>query len=456
MDRFARVLSIYLVALGTTGVSAKAQGTASPPAQSAPLADPQDHARPSAASGSATHDERQAGIDSDTELAQIVADCKSSNKACVAHFERYARSQKEHSASGGFSLFGLFKGSGLTFWGASEELNYTELVYPAAPGSTRLIEFQVGYGYLLYAKQRDAKVSGDTIVSSLALAGDLDAKRARYSASVIGIAPADEINCATETKFDDKPAAGLLCALDMQPTVTQSYFQTSAARLAIAYDNWRKQLLPPKPPAAAPATFPAICPQVINFRYQKADEKGDRTVPNDKDTMEPIARQIQAINRQLVTICANKMPNAHVTFKTGRGDSPDAAAGFKVGDGGAKVDSSQVTEGYYRNQNFLANTNRRREEFYADSDQWMELSMSGLKDSATLPSILASIVTYTRSDLTQNLRVRMYCSKGTTQVGGSENPMSNPVAFTELVDNIRTAVDGPLAPAATCIDNIAD
>ena len=385
-----------------------------------------------------------AAVRVDPKVTQMAEDCGRSDQDCMRHFDRYERSTKEHSDQGGFTLFGA-NGNGLAFWGVGQELNYTEVDGQARGADA--IEYQVGIGYIIFAKQRDAKISL-ALTSGLIPKGDLSTGGTRFSASIIGVAPEDATDCTTGNK---QGAAALLCALDMQPTVTQGYFEESAGKLAIAYDNWRNAALE-RPAAGAKGS---ICPQVINYRY-KQPRLDQQHRPVEPSLAEAIP-EVLAINSALrEKACHNLRPNARISFKSGTPDDLKKITGsldLTFGDTPAKADKTNLGQGYYRNQIYLADTTKRDPQYYLPGDQSAEFTMSGLSDSAGLPSILASIVTYMHTDLAQKLHLLLRCSGGAPHAGGADNPVTNPVAFAKLVDNVRTSVDTPHLPGAPCYNN---
>jgi hypothetical protein len=373
----------------------------------------------------------------------IANDCEHAGAACFKHFQHYERRYKDHSASAGFNLFGIIKGSGLNFWGYAEELNYTEI----AIGD---MEYQIGFGYMLYAKQRDGTITGSGMVASLATSGAGSAGQTIYSTELVGIAPGGDVKCDPNntTKTGDV-ADQLLCTMDMQPTVTETYFQNASSRLAIAYDNWRQKAAGPvKAPADAGAAGGSgaltICPQVINFRSTTAPDKKSIGFPTTE-----IVKNIRSLDKYLSAKCNNIRPNARIDYKTGT-----QGATMDIADGEAKANKTAIVQGYYRNRIFLADTPKREVpncgeqdsnscNFYvAATDHSAELSMSGLTDAAKLPSVLASIVSYTRTDADQKLRLLMRCSGGAVDVDVSDNPASSPQAFTHMVNLVRAGVDG--------------
>jgi hypothetical protein len=381
-----------------------------------------------------------------TNAENIASDCENAGAACFKHFQHYERRYKDHSASAGFNLFGIIKGSGLNFWGYAEELNYTEIVIDN-------IEYQIGFGYMLYAKQRDGTINGSGMVASLATSGTGSAGQTIYSTELVGIAPGGDVKCdPNNTTKTGNVADQLLCTMDMQPTVTETYFQNASSRLAIAYDNWRqKAVAPAKAPPDAGAAGAAggsgvltICPQVINFRSTTVSDKKSVGLPTSA-----IVKNIRTLDHYLSAKCNNVRPNARIDYKTGT-----QGATMDVADGEAKANKTAIVQGYYRNRIFLADTPKRQADnctprdsdscnFYvATTDHSAELSMSGLTDAAKLPSVLASIVSYTRTDADQKLLLLMRCSGGAVDVDVSDNPASSPQAFTNMVNLVRAGVDG--------------
>jgi hypothetical protein len=92
------------------------------------------------------------------KLQQISQDCTNKNKTiCFRHFERYYRGNQDHSKKGGF--LGIFGAE--HFWGAAEELHYTQI---EAKEANVTYEYQVGFGYQIAARQANATMNGTGLV----------------------------------------------------------------------------------------------------------------------------------------------------------------------------------------------------------------------------------------------------------------------------------------------------
>lgn len=391
------------------------------------------------------------------KIQAIRSSCVTATQSCLDHFERYARSNRERAASAGF----LGVGSGLTFWGTGEELHYTEVIRTI--GRTQ-IEYQIGFGYVIFAKQRDAKIESAGVLFGLPANVASQAGVTQFSSAIIGIAPEailvtngkDADGKDPDCKSDNlDPASGLLCALDMQPTVTQAYYQTASGRMSAAFERWRRSINQP----GATAT---ICPQVINFREASRSVR-DGAIPATPE----ILAAAREMNDMLSTSCKSPRPNARISYKSGLPElkALNGNVNIAIGDGGADVKQSLVAEGYYRTRSHLASitaddvgtsekyapdgntsstgSNKILVLFDNKSDHYAEFTMNGLKQSSKLPSILASIITMEQSDEAQRLRLQMACSGGSFGVPQGGNPVTDPVAFTTLVSEVRKAVDNP-------------
>lgn len=402
------------------------------------------------------------------KLNFIISQCLTSNQACSNIFERYYRENQEHASSGGF--LGLFEAQ--SFWGTGQELHYTEVEMPWTAGDGRVLEYQVGYGYIIAARQVDANMKGKGFLDSTPVAIKGKGGGTRFWGIIAGLAP-DKIR-STKSNADDKvdcgsddldPQSEMLCTLDMQPTVTQRYFRDANARLANAMDRVRREYREPR----KAGTLSSICPQVIDFRWKSPDASGSRAI-TEKNVERDMLRIARAINDALSVACINERPNAKIVYRDGTAtdqwmrtlraakNRPDderdttenqtpqdgvTNADISIGDGGISADLKSLTQEYQRSSTYLTLTAKTSRELNNDDvDHRVEIKMEGLSKTAKLPSILASIVNYEREDISQHLGVKLQCSGGTDAVAVPTNPVANAVAYTELVDNARRVVDG--------------
>lgn len=396
------------------------------------------------------------------KVQAIAADCARNKKDCLRHFERYYRGNQDHRQAG--ALFGLL--SAHKFWGTAEELHYTEVeAYPT--GSGEKIEYQVGFGYQIAAREAGATMTGSGLVQSLSTDISGSGGGTRYWAILIGMTP-DRLedsdgrkskSCREANTRDDRksltPAGELLCIIDMQPTVTEAYFRENSARVALAMDKWRKEGAFINSENRA-----LLCPQVINLRY--ADRKGDaRKI--DEPTPEMFAKA-KELNKALMATCAYQRPNLKIAYRGqsatyGWFNNQTRSDGKKVQDGGAGRERKSVSQEYFRSENYIFLTSKynnfskkyktkiaKNRSLYSfenrDTDRRTEIEMQGVNSHAKLPSVLASIVSYERRDVSQHLFVKLYCGGGATNVAVADNPVANPIAFTELVEAARQAIDG--------------
>ncbi|MDF8332273.1 hypothetical protein [Novosphingobium cyanobacteriorum] len=313
------------------------------------------------------------------KITLIKKACARSDAECSQMFERYYRENKEHSRKAGILGFGA-----QAFWGTGQELHYTEIEIPfnrvftsqeakdatllsayksREPGE--LIEYQVGYGYSIAARQTAANMDTSGMLKSSPIQITGSAGGTRFWAMLIGLAPdrlstlaptsdsatkspappqdtdqttdkapaevpnaaegvtsalandVHEINglstgCKSEDDLD--APSELLCTLDMQPTVTQVYFRDASTRLANAMEKMRRDIRKPKVGRAENAKFKSrICPQVIDFRW-KHEEGGRRDIT--QPTLSILA-DAWAINKSLAEICLNQRPNAKIVYRDG-------------------------------------------------------------------------------------------------------------------------------------------
>lgn len=417
---------------------------------------------------------------SDTVNA-IVARCQQSNARCAAAFPSYYRENNEHSANGGF--LGLF--TSRSFWGAAQELHYTQVTAATDDdgANRRIVEYQVGFGYIIAARQVDAEMKGKGFLDSTPASIKGKGGGTRFWAMLIGLAPdklsssdpqvTDPMDC-TDQNLD--PQSELVCTLDMQPTVTQRYYRDTSSRLANAMDAFRRSYARLPDPADGEPFRSVICPQVIDFRWKDA-EAGTRNFQRadvDPETWQNLIAAADYINRRLAEACYNKRPNVKIVYRDGAATRQwDAAApdtsdrpsvtmeeaqelldetstalgsgGISIGDGGLRYDRNSITQEYQRNRFYLSMSSKRSPKFDRKLiDHRFDIRMEGLAKSARLPSILASIISYEREDISQHLSMKLSCSGGTFDLSVPENPVANPDAYTELVSNARRAVDSPL------------
>lgn len=373
----------------------------------------------------------------------IIRNCIQSNAMCADSFDRYYRENQEHAASGGF--LGIF--SAQSFWGTGQELHYTEVEMPSPSLGGRAIEFQVGYGYIIAARQVDANMSGKGFLQSTPASIKGKAGGTRFWSMIAGLAPdkirdrgGKDANCGTD---DLAPQSEMLCTLDMQPTVTQRYFRDASARLANAMDRVRRNYRDEDGRTGGQGS--QICPQVIDFRWKKADLSGSRSIM-DSQYLEEILPIARAINDLLSVACANKRPNAKIVYRDGRAAdqwNQIANGAINLGDGGATEERKNLVQEYIRSSNYLLLTARISKTLENRAiDHGVEIKMEGLIKTAKLPSILASIVNFEREDISQHLTVKLQCSGGSHSVAVPTNPVANAIAYTQLVDNARRVVDG--------------
>lgn len=386
-------------------------------------------------------------VNRNMKLQKIIRDCRSGiAENCASNFEEYYRGNQDHSSKGGF--LGLLKKN--AFWGASEELHYTQIVESV---EGRDVEFQLGFGYQIASRQSDARMEGKGMVASLPATVSGNRGGTRYWAMIIGLAPekiTDENGSDVENCKIDKLSAesALLCTIDMQPTAVEGYFQDTSARMALALDKWRRK------PTQGSDGKSNICPQVINFRW-KEPQFGSREIQNNHYKIKYIIDIARKINDKLSEICSTERPNAKLVYRDGtaneswNNENSIENVNISISDGGFSSDRNSVVQWYERPHRYISVSARNlpshnfihRNLSDPDKDRSVKISMEGIASNAKLPSILASIVTYERSDISQHLRVTLQCSGGTSGVAGEVNPVANALAYTELVEKARVVVD---------------
>jgi hypothetical protein len=362
-------------------------------------------------------------------LQNIIAKCSSSVTLCMSAFDLYSRVDSETNLNGRLSILTFFKASDQTFSGYAEELYYTEVKMNG-------IQYQVGYGYIVAAHQQDAKPSGSGAISLIPIGGAADAGSTAFTTSVIGLA-ADAPRPAAST-CESPGLTGdqlLVCAVDIQPTVTQDYFKAQLSQLSGAFSKYMQS------PPANTGSMSAICPQVINYRTE------DRKLSGRQVTLSAAQlTDLMSIQTQLSAICENHRPNVHLSYKNGRQNGPNA---IELDIGGAVENAAQslLSQGYYRNRYYLADTALRRYEYYAADDQFAEIYINGLTGAASLPSLLAAIVTLNTA--VQDLRIHAYeqCSGGAKAISlkpfsaTTVDPVTSAAAYGAFVDGVRKAAD---------------
>jgi hypothetical protein len=256
----------------------------------------------------------------------------------------------------------------------------------------------------------------------------------RFGAAIIGLAPADDL-ASGKTCDSDGIAVdqALLCALDIQPNVSQDYFKTELVKLQLAYYKWGQT-----PPAMAGGRSP-LCPQIINYR-------GADGTPSDQIPISQVKTDIEAVSSQLDTICAGHRPNARVSYRSG---APKGVQNVDLEIEGAseKYNSTVITENYYRNRWYLADTGLRDSDYYGELDHSSEIYIDGLTGAAALPSALAAIVTLNASVQNERIHAVVRCSGGGKSIALKADPIVNTGAYATFVSDIRKAVD---AKSDTC------
>ena len=425
-------------------------------------------------------------ISAKSKLAKIIASCtyisgKSADlKSCLVQFkDRYERSDREIQATAGFTFFGILKGNYQNFSGNFEELNYTELTFggngdPNSQDTEKnLIQYQIGFGFILASQNYKANVSATPNLIGQSISASAEKGKTSYAASLIGIAPDPAAPAANLPKCGDKTMLGadeLLCALDMQPTVTQAYFRNAASMLAHGYADWRsevQQAASGKLPIGR--AQPRICPQIIAFRRVinkdgqiYFDPKNDLDPKVDPTTFNTVARNAQILAKQLQSACPGiaaaggnaaqpALPNAAVRYHNGE---PFGIGVTDKNSNGTNANKSKISLGYFRDVNFLALSGKfnetQRKIFYEPSDQYFDLWLDGLKNAESLPSVLAAIATFSRTSSQQALHVHLCQAAGQPPVGIAGDPIANPDIFTQLTADLKAAVDGPPSPIQNC------
>lgn len=480
------------------------------------------------------------------KLSLINESCRASDRKCLNMLERHFRENQEHSSNGG--ILGIF--SSLNFWGAAQEAHYTEIELPIVIDSKPVvIEYQIGVGYQVAARQADAQMQGKGMLVSTPASITGKTGGTRFWAMIIGLAPdavfkrptigdtesseseqppaapatqaaaavidgvaeakdttpASDIPAKSKTAeaTDDaanpceapeelNAAAGLLCTLDMQPAVTQRYFRDTSARMAEALNRLRRDYRSASADKQRTESKDRsrVCPQVIDFRFR--DGTGDKTIKPDKVTDE-MRNGALAISEILSTVCLNQRPNAKIVYRdgtatkqwtellksamadakgklkkgakssthaanitpppTGKAPSVWGNPNVAVGDGGVSAAKTSIGQDYDRNHHFLTMSSKTARLFDTPAlDRGVSVTMDGLIKTAKIPSILSSIVNYQRDDLSQYLSVKLKCAGGTAEIAGAVNPVANAVAYTQLAERVRLAVDAKTAGQSDTID----
>lgn len=367
--------------------------------------------------------------DTGTAAAQvIVARCSTDVASCMAAFDHFARSDVESNISGGFTL-PFFKASDETFFGYAQELYYTEL-------TVGQVEYQVGFGYIVAAHQQDAKPSASGAFSGVQGSADADLGNTSFSTSLIGLAPATATDCTTVTP-QSAVELRLLCAININPNVTQDYFRARVTDLSTAMNAWKAA-----PPAFAAGKW-TLCPQVIDFRYSDPAMRA-KTPP-----IADVQSTVQEIQTAMSANCAASTPNAHVFYKNGPPKGP-SSGDLNIAGGTANASHTVISQGYFRNRNYLANTKSGWEALYDDAvDHYSEVYVDGLTAAASLPSVLAAIVTLNTTVQDQHMYVHTYCSGGARTISVSAfstagaDPVAEANAYGTLFNSLRTGADTP-------------
>jgi hypothetical protein len=266
-----------------------------------------------------------------------------------------------------------------------------------------------------------------------AAAAQASAAQAATAPGVPPTAPAPATPATAAT-----PDQALLCAVNITPTVNQTFFDSATNALSSALHTWI---------GTAWNSQSQICPQIINYR---AEDPKLRTSAPLQLSASQWADAI-AIQEQLQKVCANPLSNVHVYYSNGL---PKRAStiGLSIAGGSASYSQTITSQGYYRDVNYLGAIGRL--ELYDDSDQYSEVSIHGLTAAASQPSLFAAFVT--ASGTIQNQRIQVYtqCVGGAKAVtisaldASSGDPSTQASNYTGFFQALRTATDGGSCPTA--------
>jgi hypothetical protein len=374
----------------------------------------------------------------DAKTQAIVTACTSDVSTCEKAFERYSRTDVEKNIGGNASFFGWGKISDQTFFGYAQELYYTEVPLNG-------IEYQIGFGYIVTAHQQDAKPSGTGTVSGAQASGNADIGSTTFTTSLIGLAPDLSAKCATTAPAP--PATvdqALLCAININPTVSQDYFKTAVNSLSVALAAWMKA-----PPTVASGKQP-ICPQVVNYKSTDPAMKGKRPLLDSQQEAD-----FENIQRSIQAICVSKTSNSHVHYRNGPPLMVNSAT-LSVAGGTASASQSEISQGYFRNKYYWAITGGNANPMYDDSDRFSEVYINGLNASASFPSLFAAIITLNAAVQDQRVHVISQCSGGAKIISldaldppnaKSADPITQASGYSAFFEGLRDAAD---VPPATC------
>lgn len=361
------------------------------------------------------------------QLDQIKQACATSFNACLAEIPQYERSDTETNISGKASILGFGGASDQTFAGVSKEIYYREII-------SNGVQYQIGVGYVITARQQDAKPTGKGAISGISVAGDADLGDTTFTTAIIGIAPDVGGDC-TKPPLPKKDQA-LLCALNMQPAVSQDFFHTATTTISTAFKEWKESDWPES------AGKSALCPQVIAYRQaERSQQKGSIKLTDEQKA------DLVAIQSSLQEICAGQRPNAYVRYRNGLPGRLSAAE-ITVAGGEANATRTVISQGYYRDRNYRAFEGGSKNPFYDDSvDHYVEIYVVGLKTAASLPSVLAAFVTLNASRQDQHVFVHTSCSGGAGSISmapleaASNDQVKQANDYATFVNGLRSATD---------------
>lgn len=365
----------------------------------------------------------------DDNPTQAIAEaCSKSSTfdACRSKFSRYSRVDNEYNINGSANLFNLFKASDLTFSGYAQEIYYTEIV-------SNCVEYQVGFGYIVTAHQQDASPSGAGTISGAQASGNADIGATTFTASVIGLA-SDAISCPTKLPANAPADQALLCGVDINPTVSQDYFKSEVYSLSSALKLWMDN-----------QTTQLICPQIINYRSADPAEKRKRPILSEAQIDD-----FKNIQKNISDRCTAKTPNVHIHYRNG---PPLYVSTASLSIAGATATSSRTAlgQGYYRSRYYWAQTGGANNPLYDPTDRYAEVYIDGLNASASLPSVLAVIVTLNTSLQRQQIHVLSTCAGGAKAIkldpldppdASKNSPVARAASFGAFLQELRAATDG--------------
>ena len=378
------------------------------------------------------------------EAAVIKKACEKDKGAdCIRRFDRMISSSEQSTESVHFKFFGIGGNDEQSFSGFAHRIFYTEVNLPTAevqkkfsdkklttdllrdkPSGTAneltegSIELQVGFGYRVYIKQRDAKPVVSGSVSALPFQASHEKSNSAYDVSIIGMAKGKKSsNCDTATKASEL----LLCAVTAAPSADQANFNATVTAL---HSAMRRLIAATEDANAEKIT---ICPQIIGARL-KRDGKKDEVLNLKPDWVKSVQTDLL-----LNDDCKKQRSNVAVEFY----DREPGSSSITFNDGNVRSDRLEVVQRYARRPHYFPG-------IYDDEGDRYVVSRINIKGSEVkTPSLLGVILSAQATGNSVTIQVDSKLNGGLPKIGAKlpVDTASKLGDYQNYIDSTRDAVD---------------